>query len=62
MDTLQDDNARIHGTQNVKEWFREQKTSFSHIVVENLWDVLEKACSGPILSSIHDLGKKLMQL
>lgn len=60
-------SPRIHRAQFVKDRFREQETSFSHMdrqpkspdlnPTETLWDVLEKALpSGPTLSqSIQDL-------
>lgn len=60
--------ARVHRTQTVKEWFRDNKISFSHMdwplrspdlnPVENLWDVLEKALrSGQ--TPIQDLNATL---
>lgn len=50
---FQNDRAKIHLAQIVKEWFRENESSFSHMVwpqqspdinpTENLWDTLEKS-------------------
>ena len=57
-----DDNARIHGSQTVKERFREPETDLNP--AENLWDVLERTLhGGPTLpSSIQDLAEKFIEL
>ncbi|GBN34095.1 Transposable element Tcb1 transposase [Araneus ventricosus] len=71
---FQDDNANIHRTIIIQNWFREHEDSFPYMnwppqtpdfnPIENLWDILEHRLRGGsfLPSSVQCLSGKLLQI
>ena len=71
---FQDDNARIHSSRKVENWFEQFNGSFQHMYwtppspdlnpLENLWDKLERQLRGslPLPRTLPNLEEKLLHL